>query len=143
MGNKSATCAGCLQKFDYNLLVNYRKKKWCSSSQCKDVIDNKVKHFNYKKKIKKIERGTYRNGVSLETRREILERDRYTCALCVEVDDGEFSKMQIHHITPVSEGGNDDKSNLITLCFNCHKDLHSSGWEEYVKVLQKSVKNMA
>lgn len=143
MSNKSATCAGCLERFDYDLLTDYRKKKWCGDGECKIVIDDKVKHFNYKKKVKKIEKGTYRNGVPLETRYEILKRDNYSCALCVEFDDGEFSKMQIHHIVPVSEGGNDEESNLITLCFDCHKNLHNSGWEQYVKVLQQSVESLA
>lgn len=139
---KLATCAGCLNLFDYKTLSNYRKKKFCGSDTCKNIIDKKVKHTNYKKKMKKIRLGTYRGGVPIEVRQFILNRDGYTCALCLNCDDGEFSKMQVHHIIPVSEGRDDSGSNLITLCYDCHKELHNDGWENYVKILQESIKDL-
>lgn len=65
---------------------------------------------------------------------QILYRDNFTCqdcggfhAFCNEysiylpVSDGE---LHIHHIVPVSEGGGDEPSNLITLCEECHKKIH-------------------
>ena len=33
--------------------------------------------------------------------------------------------MEIHHIVEVSEGGDDDPSNAIPLCFDCHADMRS------------------
>lgn len=33
--------------------------------------------------------------------------------------------LQIHHITPLSLGGNDELENLVILCPNCHKTIHS------------------
>lgn len=33
--------------------------------------------------------------------------------------------LQIHHIVPVSKGGNNDIENLTLLCPNCHSLIHS------------------
>jgi hypothetical protein len=56
-------------------------------------------------------------------RQEILGRDHYTCQKC----NGLFpsSRLHIHHIRPVSEGGNSAPENLITECVECHKNERS------------------
>lgn len=70
-------------------------------------------------------------------RREAIIRDEYTCQECgakggPEGDAG----LEVHHITPVAEGGSDDLENLETLCSDCHHEHHSdepvrnSGWFE-------------
>lgn len=64
----------------------------------------------------------------------ILYRDNFTCQDCGEfhahknehgiyipIDDG---KLNVHHIVPVSEGGGDEPTNLVTLCIDCHKKRH-------------------
>lgn len=35
------------------------------------------------------------------------------------------SRMEIHHIIPRSEGGDDSEENGIPLCFDCHAEVHS------------------
>ena len=40
------TCAGCLNKFEINQTQFYRKKRWCGSTDCKEVIDDK-KYYLY------------------------------------------------------------------------------------------------
>lgn len=67
-------------------------------------------------------------------RGHILRRDRFTCQICGElhVMYSEFGiplpttdgLLDVHHITPVCEGGSDAPDNLITLCRECHKKLH-------------------
>ena len=49
----------------------------------------------------------------------ILKRDGYKCVGC-----GNTRRLQVHHIIPVSAGGSDDPSNLITLCSDCHEQIH-------------------
>lgn len=39
----------------------------------------------------------------------------------IPIDDG---GLNVHHIKPVSEGGGDEPENLITLCKDCHKEVH-------------------
>lgn len=50
----------------------------------------------------------------------ILERDYYKCVEC-ESDN----KLVVHHIKPLVFGGNNDVSNLETLCIKCHKKKHN------------------
>ena len=63
----------------------------------------------------------------------ILYRDNFTCQKC-----GKFLAMkneynmyipidcgaEVHHIVPVADGGGDEPSNLITLCTDCHHEIH-------------------
>lgn len=109
----------------------YRKKRCCGDLQCFEKIDEKIKTFNYKKKQSRIAKGTFRNGVAKEIREKILERDGYRCRLCKFRDKDAYS-MQVHHVVPVSHGGDDDDLNLCILCKSCHQKVHNDGWEKYV-----------
>jgi hypothetical protein len=44
------------------------------------------------------------------------------CCICHKPSG---SKMEIHHIVPKSEGGEDTEENGIPLCFDCHADVES------------------
>lgn len=67
-------------------------------------------------------------------KRRILIRDNFTCRDCgkfmamnnewgVVVPAGS-QRIDVHHIIPVSMGGGDEPTNLITLCPECHKKRH-------------------
>jgi nitrate/TMAO reductase-like tetraheme cytochrome c subunit len=55
-------------------------------------------------------------------RKEVYERDSYTCQLCFE----KGGKLHAHHKAPVVAFPQFkfDVSNGVTLCVSCHKDLH-------------------
>jgi len=53
-----------------------------------------------------------------EIRRQIMERDNYTCQLCG--GPGEH----VHHKIQLQDGGTNRPDNLITLCHECHKAIH-------------------
>lgn len=55
-------------------------------------------------------------------RKLILRRDNYTCRDCGANDH--TTKLQVHHQTPITKGGNNDWDNLITLCTTCHLKSH-------------------
>lgn len=62
---------------------------------------------------------TYRKIISNELRFKILKRDNFTCQYCgAKAPD---VVLEIDHIRPVSKGGDNRESNLITACFNCNK----------------------
>lgn len=76
-----------------------------------------LRHYNYhamasKKTISRL----LREYAAL--RYEILERDNFTCQKCGR--SAPSVKLEVHHIIPIEEGGTDDPSNLITLCWACH-----------------------
>ncbi len=49
-------------------------------------------------------------------RERILARDNRTCQFCFDTE----SRLDIHHITSRTQGGDDMPENLITLCSFCH-----------------------
>jgi hypothetical protein len=58
-------------------------------------------------------------------RQEVLERDNYICQNC-GIQYKEMSQfLHVHHKVYLSEGGKNEVSNLITLCKECHFELHS------------------
>jgi len=56
-----------------------------------------------------------------QLRNEVLRRDGWRCQVC-----GSRQNLQIHHKEFRSQGGDDTKENLITLCAGCHEALHQS-----------------
>lgn len=55
---------------------------------------------------------------------KIKNRDKNKCRKCKK--DLTNEKWVIHHKIKVIDGGNNDPSNLITLCVPCHKLIHRS-----------------
>ncbi len=65
----------------------------------------------------------YQKGVNYgyaNSRAHALDRDKYTCQCCGKKN----KRLEVHHIIYRSNGGSDDLDNLITLCEDCHKDIH-------------------
>ncbi|MBI2046111.1 MAG: HNH endonuclease [Parcubacteria group bacterium] len=57
-------------------------------------------------------------------RKAVYRRDRWQCQKCGIKN----TQLHAHHQTPLSIGGSNDTSNLITLCKNCHIDSHPHMW---------------
>ena len=52
-----------------------------------------------------------------------LRRDNSTCQHCGNTEPD----LQVHHLIPKQEGGQDSLDNLVTLCASCHHQIHKSG----------------
>lgn len=61
-----------------------------------------------------------RERIPTAVRRAVLKRDRNRCQGC-----GRRKPLHIHHVKPVAEGGRNETANLITLCPNCHAEVHA------------------
>ncbi|MEV0384272.1 HNH endonuclease [Nonomuraea sp. NPDC050643] len=61
---------------------------------------------------------------AIKLRHKILERDKKTCQDCGAVP-GQGVALQVHHVLPVHQGGDNDERNLVTLCYNCHGGRHA------------------
>lgn len=61
-----------------------------------------------------------------ERRRSVYQRDNYTCQSCGRSGgpNGD-AELHAHHVTPISQGGSHQLSNLVTLCRDCHNAQHS------------------
>jgi 5-methylcytosine-specific restriction endonuclease McrA len=51
--------------------------------------------------------------------RQVLERDGWRCQAC-----GNMQNLQAHHLKFRSKSGGDEDQNLITLCAECHEQVH-------------------
>ena len=60
-----------------------------------------------------------RKSISKKTRFELFKRDSFTCVYCGCTPPGVV--LEIDHIDPVSKGGSNDISNLVTSCFDCNR----------------------
>jgi len=56
-----------------------------------------------------------------ELHRHVLERDGWRCQFC-----GSMQNLQVHHLKFRSQSGDDEEQNLITLCADCHEQMHRS-----------------
>ena len=54
-----------------------------------------------------------------ELHRQVLERDGWRCQIC-----GTMQNLQVHHLKFRSQSGSDEEQNLITLCAECHEQVH-------------------
>lgn len=50
-------------------------------------------------------------------------RDGFMCQIC---GCRRFKRLTAHHITPLSAGGSHNPDNLVTLCEDCHGELHQA-----------------
>ena len=76
------------------------------------LMNEKVKHWGYQQ--------GFNYGYS-SRRSAILHRDNYTCQCCGKKN----CRLEVHHIKFKSNGGTNDEENLITLCEDCHKGVHT------------------
>ena len=73
-----------------------------------------------------VNKDLYQRGINFgfaNTKAFVLDRDSYTCQSCK--GKKKDNRLEVHHIIYRSYSGSDEESNLITLCKNCHDDVHS------------------
>jgi group II intron reverse transcriptase/maturase len=67
-----------------------------------------------------------------DLRLRCLQRDKGVCQICQRPK----TNIEAHHIIPLSKGGEDDLSNLITLCKDCHR---KQSWQEIRRLMESRV----
>ena len=81
--------------------------------------DKKLREINYECTLNKYHSKNQRKLVTQNLRKEIMERDNYTCQKCGKYMPDEVG-LHIDHIIPVSKGGKSIPSNLQVLCSKCN-----------------------
>lgn len=61
-----------------------------------------------------------KRSVSQQEKNSIYWRDSGTCQLCKEILRD--MRWECDHILPLCDGGSNDRSNLQSLCANCHAE---------------------
>ena len=78
---------------------------------------------------------TKRKAITKKTRFEIFKRDSFTCQYCGTTPPNCI--LEIDHIFPVCEGGNNDEQNLITSCYDCNRGKGGRNLKNKPKSLKK------
>lgn len=113
-----------------------KRERYCSESKKKHLIVEIVRIRSVQEKeIKK-----FRNNKIKNYRREIqdLKQDIVSlhngeCDIC-ELELGDM--LEVHHILPLQNGGNNSWTNISCLCPNCHTLIH-----KYISILENSKAN--
>ena len=108
----------------------YKPKRPCSHPGCPNLTHLRFCEEHAKLNARLYEKfqrrsDTHKRYVSQwrKIRKEYLESHPF-CKLCR--DDGRRTKAEVvHHIKATSEGGSNDRSNLMALCNSCHSLLHA------------------
>jgi hypothetical protein len=62
---------------------------------------------------------TMSRSISVKTRFEVFKRDAFTCQYCGAHPPA--VALEVDHIEPVAEGGDDSQDNLVTACWGCNR----------------------
>jgi len=91
-----------------------------SNLYCSNECKNECPTYNQQKYPKGFKLATSRE-IQPELRKLVFERDNWLCVKC-----NSTSNIQCHHIDPVVNDPLEsaDLDNCITLCKNCHKEVH-------------------
>lgn len=81
-------------------------------------IRNKDKNNKEKTTEEGIQKNTIDNPLTDFTRRQVRERDQYTCLCCGR--RGRGIRLEVDHIKPLAMGGTNDIFNLQILCNRCN-----------------------
>lgn len=69
-------------------------------------------------------------ALSKRLRYEILRRDQFTCRYCGQ--SAPDVKLHVDHLIPVTLGGSDDPTNLVTACVDCNLGKSSASADDHV-----------
>lgn len=87
-------------------------------------------------------------------RKDVYQRDGYQCQNCGR-DGGPHGSAELHahHIVPKSKGGTHQRSNLVTVCKDCHNAIHGDSsaptsnrtpqGKEFALAVVKNISNIA
>lgn len=122
--NRKGKVAPSVQnKIDCHLTII---RKVCSILPVVNIIVETAEFDLHKLKNPNVSGKEYQDGGQKDfynVKSAVLNRDNYTCQICGEKD----TRLEVHHIQFRSKGGSNRMDNLVTLCRDCHKQIHSGG----------------
>ena len=87
--------------------------------------------------------GTKRQNLSKKIRFEVFKRDKFTCQYCGRMAPDVI--LEVDHIRPVIDGGNNNILNLVTSCRDCNRGKGKTRLSDdcEIKKQQKQLIDMA
>lgn len=123
-------------------MVRYRQtgesvdERYSTSYKCLEARHELLRRTGYSVTISEYQQKEQRSLMTPKLRKEIIERDKYTCQNCGKyMPDG--IGIHVDHIIPVSRGGKTIPSNLQVLCAKCNTAKGARTTDEAADVLKK------
>lgn len=82
-----------------------------------------------------------RKAMSKKLRFEVFKRDAFTCQYCG--GHPPLIVLEVDHIDPVANGGNNEIDNLVTACFNCNRGKSATSLTVIPQSLSVKAKEVA
>lgn len=108
-----------------------KPKRPCRYPGCRELCEDGEQYCPTHKKLMEKHYDNFTRGYNGHKRygsqwRKIRTRYVHKQPLCEEcLKHGRFVPVEeVHHIVPISEGGTNDESNLMSLCRSCHEKIH-------------------
>lgn len=77
-----------------------------------------------------------RKPLSKSIRFDVLNRDNFTCQYCGK--SAPEVRLEVDHVKPVSKGGTDHLSNLITTCEECNRGKSNKELTPEIPTIERS-----
>jgi hypothetical protein len=78
--------------------------------------------------------------ITKTTRFEIFKRDQFSCRYCGRTPPAVI--LEVDHVIAVTNGGQDDRENLVTSCFDCNRGKGARALGNVLTPLADSAKEM-
>lgn len=108
-----------------------KPKRPCRYPGCTDFAEDGEQYCPKHKKLMEKHYDDFTRGYNGHKRygsqwRKIRTRYVHKHPFCEEcLKHGRYVLVEeVHHIVPISEGGTNDESNLMSLCRSCHEKIH-------------------
>lgn len=115
-----------------------KPKRPCSYPGCPNLTDGRFCEKHQREENKRYEKydrnpaASRRYGRVWKRVRDSYVKEHPFCEECFK--RGIIVPVEeVHHIKPLSEGGNHNKSNLISLCKSCHARIHAKRGDRWNK----------
>ena len=141
---KSCLGCGCLMKHKPpKPITSFLLQKYCTKT-CAD--ENGLRYFGEENNKYKGDAARRRNRTSQHSRwaTKVIQRDLYKCMRCNA--SGDVATLQAHHIFPFElfPDKRDELTNGITLCSQCHWQVHDTLEEKYIHTtLEEKAKRLS
>ena len=114
----------------YYYKKNIQEDKYVATTKSvrKQIFDIKGDRDSILRILESAAKNEFDFGISKYNKRTVRETfgdkrtARHPCIACISKDS-----IHIHHIVPVSNGGDNRPNNLISVCQNCHSEIHGYG----------------
>lgn len=118
MPNSKARCGGCKNYFPREKMTKAGLVNICGDD-CRTTMVRKQHYVRERQAKNRAQKGGH---LGSRLRRHIRQRDSNVCRYCMK----SAYRLEVHHITYRSQGGPDHSGNLILLCDDHHRLVHSN-----------------